>query len=126
MARTLKGIVTSTKMQGTITVEVTNRIPHPLYKKLLKRSKKYKVAVNGEEVVVGQEVKIEEAKKMAEIQEKAKATAEKTSDKVSPKGEVKQPRAAKPKAPDKKGTSKQIVAKPAKKLVEKKIQKQEK
>lgn len=65
MAKVLKGIVVSTKMQGTIVVEVTNRVPHPLYKKLLKRSKKYKVASNGQEVTVGQEVKIAEARKMA-------------------------------------------------------------
>jgi small subunit ribosomal protein S17 len=65
MAKVLKGTVVSTKMQGTIVVEVTNRVPHPLYKKLLKRSKKYKVAPNGQEVKVGQEVKIVEARKVA-------------------------------------------------------------
>lgn len=65
MAKTLKGIVMSTKMQGTIIVEVTNRFPHPLYKKLLKRSKRYKVGLNGQEVILGQEVKITEARKTA-------------------------------------------------------------
>lgn len=65
MKKVLKGKVTSIKMQGTIVVEVTNRVPHPLYKKLLKKSKKFKVASNGQEVKVGQEVKITEAKKMS-------------------------------------------------------------
>ena len=65
MSKVLKGIVVSTKMQGTIVVKVTNRVPHPLYKKLLKRSKRYKVASNGQDVVLGQEVKIVEARKVA-------------------------------------------------------------
>jgi len=65
MAKVLKGKVVSVKMQGTIVVEVTNRVPHPMYKKLLKRSKKFKVASNGIEVTLGQDVNIVEARKMA-------------------------------------------------------------
>ena len=52
-------------MQDTIVVEVTRRTPHPLYKKLLKRSKHFNVAPNGHEVVVGQQVKMMETKPMA-------------------------------------------------------------
>lgn len=47
-------------MQDTIIVEVTRRTPHPLYKKLLKRSKQYKVAPNGHAVQVGEHVVMEE------------------------------------------------------------------
>ncbi len=65
MAKVLTGIIISTKMKGTVIVEVTRRVPHVLYKKLLKKSKKYKVDTNGKEVVVGQEVKIEEIKPMS-------------------------------------------------------------
>ncbi len=39
--RVLTGRVTSDKMQKTITVLVSRRIMHPLYKKFIRRSKKY-------------------------------------------------------------------------------------
>ena len=65
MSKVLNGIVVSTKMQGTVVVQVTNRYPHPLYKKLLKRSKKYKVGLNGQVVTEGQVVKIIESRKTA-------------------------------------------------------------
>lgn len=64
MAKVLTGKVVSTKMQQTVVVSVTHLKPHPLYKKLLRRSKNYNVDPNGQTVAVGQEVKIEEAKKM--------------------------------------------------------------
>ena len=38
-----EGVVISTKMQKTAVVEVSFKKPHPLYKKLLKRRKRYKV-----------------------------------------------------------------------------------
>lgn len=60
MAKVFTGKVVSTKMNNTIIVEVTRLFPHRLYKKLLKRSKKFKVDTNGQEVVVGKSVKIEE------------------------------------------------------------------
>jgi small subunit ribosomal protein S17 len=62
MSKILVGKVVSTKMQGTVLVEVVRRTPHKLYKKLLKRSKKYKVDPNGFEPVLGNTVKIEETK----------------------------------------------------------------
>jgi small subunit ribosomal protein S17 len=62
MAKTLNGKVTSTSMQNTITVEVSFKVPHKLYKKLLTRSKKYKVDLNGKEVQVGDVVEIVETK----------------------------------------------------------------
>ena len=62
MAKTLKGIIVSTKMQDTVVVEVSWKKPHPLYKKLLKRSKKFKVATNGQEVKIGDAVTIVETK----------------------------------------------------------------
>lgn len=65
MKRILTGIIISTKMQDTAVVEVTRRVPHPLYKKLMKRSKHYKVDVKGVEVVVGQRVKIVETQPLS-------------------------------------------------------------
>ena len=40
LARTQRGMVTSNKMDKTITVLVERRIQHPLYGKIIKRSKK--------------------------------------------------------------------------------------
>jgi small subunit ribosomal protein S17 len=62
--RILTGKVTSVKMQDTILVEVTRRVPHPLYKKLLKKSKQFKVDTKGQEkqLTLGETVKIVETK----------------------------------------------------------------
>jgi small subunit ribosomal protein S17 len=65
MHKTLKGVVVSTKMTGTAVVEVSWRTPHPVYGKLLKRSKKYKVDPNNMTMSVGDTVKIEEMRKVA-------------------------------------------------------------
>lgn len=62
MVKTLNGIVTSIGMKNTAVVEVFRRVPHPLYKKLLKRSKKYKVDTEGKEVSVGDFVQISETR----------------------------------------------------------------
>ena len=37
----LKGIVTSSKNNKTVVVEVTRKFKHPFYEKIIKRSKKY-------------------------------------------------------------------------------------
>ncbi|CAN5128383.1 hypothetical protein BH11PAT1_BH11PAT1_3740 [soil metagenome] len=59
MAKIFSGIITSVAMEKTILVEVTRHVPHPLYRKLMKRSKKHKVDNSeGIEVKVGQTVKI--------------------------------------------------------------------
>lgn len=65
MAKSLVGTVVSTKMTGSAVVEVTMRTPHPLYKKLLKKSKKYVVDLGGKEVKTGNLVRIVEIRKMA-------------------------------------------------------------
>lgn len=65
MAKVLTGQVVSVKMQDTVIVEVVWKLPHPMYKKLLKRSSRYKVALNGQEVQLGDTVRMEETRKMA-------------------------------------------------------------
>ncbi len=60
--KTFSGKIVSTKMQNTAVVEVTRRTPHPLYKKLLKRSKKFKADTTGQKVTVGDTVIIAETK----------------------------------------------------------------
>lgn len=62
MAKTLRGKVISTSMQNTAVVEVTRRTPHPVYKKLLTKSKKYKVDTKNVNVNVGDEVVIVETR----------------------------------------------------------------
>jgi small subunit ribosomal protein S17 len=65
MAKVLTGKVISTKMQDTAVVEVVRRVPHPLYKKLMKKSKNFKVDTKGQEVTVGDHVKIVEIKQIS-------------------------------------------------------------
>lgn len=62
MAKTLTGTVVSNSMQNTIVVEIVRRTPHPLYKKLMKRSKKVKADTKGTKVEVGSRVIIAETK----------------------------------------------------------------
>lgn len=57
-----KGKVVSVKMTDTIVVEVARRTPHPLYKKLLKRSSKFKVSAPGNTLSVGEIVSIVETR----------------------------------------------------------------
>lgn len=60
--KTFEGKIISLKMTNTVVVEVTRRTPHPLYKKLLLRSKKIKADTNGLNLTLGQKVKIVETK----------------------------------------------------------------
>ena len=39
--RILQGVVTSDKMEKTVVVRVERRVMHPIYKKFIRRSKKY-------------------------------------------------------------------------------------
>lgn len=54
----IEGVVVSNKMQKTAVVEVVRKLSHPLYKKLLKKSKRYKVDTSGFSVSVGDRVEI--------------------------------------------------------------------
>lgn len=65
MAKTLTGIVVSNSMQNTIVVEIVRRTPHPLYKKLIKRSKKIKADTQGMKVEIGTRVIIAETKPLS-------------------------------------------------------------
>lgn len=62
MAKILTGKVISVKMQNTAVVEVSARVPHTLYKKLLKKSKHFNVDTAGKTIEVGNEVRIIETK----------------------------------------------------------------
>jgi small subunit ribosomal protein S17 len=56
--RVLAGRVTSDKMDKTVTVLVDRRIMHPLYKKFIRRSKKYAAHDESNECAVGDMVRI--------------------------------------------------------------------
>lgn len=62
MAKILVGHVISLKMQDTAVVQVTRRVPHKLYKKLLKRSENFKVDTKGHTLSLGMRVRFVETK----------------------------------------------------------------
>jgi small subunit ribosomal protein S17 len=59
--RSLRGIVSSDKMDKTITVTVTNTVRHASYNKFMKRSKKYHAHDEKNECSVGDVVVIKES-----------------------------------------------------------------
>ena len=65
MAKILTGKVVSVKMINTAVVMVEHRIPHPLYKKLQKRSRRFKVDSVGYTLSLGQTVRIVETKPLS-------------------------------------------------------------
>ncbi|MCW8836083.1 MAG: 30S ribosomal protein S17 [Rhodospirillales bacterium] len=60
--RILQGVVVSDKMDKTVVVKVERQIQHPMYKKIIRQSKKY--AAHDEENVhkIGDVVKIRECR----------------------------------------------------------------
>ena len=56
--QSMVGEVVSDKMEKTVVVEVTRKIPHPVYKKYVKRFKKFQVHVESVEPKLGDIVKI--------------------------------------------------------------------
>lgn len=60
-----RGIITSAKMTGTVTVTVHHRKPHPLYRKSFRVSKKFLVDPSGLELGVGDEVTIMECRPLS-------------------------------------------------------------
>lgn len=78
--RVLRGLVTSDKMEKTITVTVTTLKQHPLYGRTMKRSKKFKAHDENNEGGIGDTVEIMECRpiskdkswRLVRIVEKAK------------------------------------------------------
>jgi small subunit ribosomal protein S17 len=63
--KVLQGIVMSTKMQKTVVVAVESIIRHPLYKKTLRRTKRYKAHDETNECVLGDVVRIVETRPLS-------------------------------------------------------------
>lgn len=74
------GVVSSNKMEKTITVVVERRLRHPLYGKYVKKSKKFTAHDEKNEVNIGDKVRITETRplsknkrwRLVEIIERAK------------------------------------------------------
>lgn len=62
---TKKGIITSAKMTGTVTVTVHRQVLHPLYKKSFRMSKKFLADTSGLDVWLGDEVLIQECRPLS-------------------------------------------------------------
>ena len=80
LRKTRIGVVVSDKMDKTITVEIRNRVKHPLYGKIMNRSEKFKAHDEQSEAGIGDTVRIMETRplskdkrwRLVEIVEKAK------------------------------------------------------
>ena len=79
--RILSGIVVSSKSNKTITVNVTRRIKHKLYKKIIRQSKKYHAHDENNEFNVGDIVSIIESKPISKLKKwRVSQTQEKNRD----------------------------------------------
>jgi small subunit ribosomal protein S17 len=63
--RVLQGVVVSDKMKKTVTVLVERRLMHPVYKKYVRRSKKYAAHDEGSRAKVGDVVRIRECRPLS-------------------------------------------------------------
>ena len=80
LRKTRIGVVVSDKMDKTITVEIRNRVKHPLYGKIMNSTEKFKAHDEQNEAGIGDTVRIMETRplskdkrwRLVEIVEKAK------------------------------------------------------
>ena len=78
--KTRVGLVVSDKMDKTVVVAIADRVAHPLYKKIVKRTYKLKAHDENNEFQIGYKVRIMETRplskdkrwRLVEITEKAK------------------------------------------------------
>jgi len=63
--RTLQGVVVGDKADKTITVLVERRVMHPVYKKFIKRSKRYHAHDEANEANLGDTVRIVETRPLS-------------------------------------------------------------
>ena len=61
------GNVVSIKMDKTIVVEFIARVPHPKFKKIIKRTKKFYAHDENGEAAIGDRVRIEETRPISKI-----------------------------------------------------------
>ena len=67
LRKTRVGVVTSTKMDKTIVVEYVARVPHPKFKKIVKKSKKFYAHDENSAAKVGDKVRIVETRPLSKL-----------------------------------------------------------
>ncbi len=67
LRKTRVGVVTSTKMEKTIVVEYIARVPHPKFKKIVKKSKKFYAHDENSLAKVGDKVRIVETRPLSKL-----------------------------------------------------------
>lgn len=67
LRRTIIGVVTSNKMDKSITVAVERKVMHPKYGKYLKKTKKYHAHDEANEAKAGDLVKIMETRPLSKL-----------------------------------------------------------
>jgi small subunit ribosomal protein S17 len=65
LRKTKLGVVSSNKMDKTITVKVERKVKHPLYGKFLKKTNKFHAHDENNECSIGDTVKIMESRPMS-------------------------------------------------------------
>ena len=75
--RSLQGVVVSDKQSKTVEVRVERRFTHPLFKKTVRRSKKYYAHDESNEFKVGDTVWIEEHRPISKLKRWAVVRGEK-------------------------------------------------
>ena len=65
--RVLTGLVVSDKGEKTVVVNVERKVKHPLYGKIIRRSKKYHAHDEGNEYKAGETVRIEETAPISKL-----------------------------------------------------------
>ena len=65
--RVLTGVIVSDKGEKTVVVNVERKVKHPLYGKIIRRSKKYHAHDEGNVFKLGQTVRIEECAPISKL-----------------------------------------------------------
>lgn len=65
--KTRVGVVVSNKMDKTIVVEIERRVPHPVFKKIVRKTSKFYAHDEENKAVVGNKVRIEETRPMSKL-----------------------------------------------------------
>ena len=65
LRKTRVGVVTSDKMDKTVVVSVRDNVQHPLYKKIIKRTVKFKAHDENNECGIGDRVEIMETRPLS-------------------------------------------------------------
>ena len=63
--KTMTGVVVSSKMDKTVVVKVERRFAHPVFKKVVKTTKKYKVHDEKNECVEGDFIRFQESRPLS-------------------------------------------------------------